>query len=372
MQGILRRRRGFGNPPHRLHTRPVEPVKQGGELHRGQAHYPVHHRRPAEGTLLQLLPDQDQTAVVPDQDLHPVRPLGAEDAHRARERILAQHLGGQRRQPMRALAEVHRPGRDQDPRTGGKGDHDRDAEARTARNTVVSKPASIPAATRTTAPASRTSTAGAAAPSGATGDATGAVSMTSGTKRGEGSSVDAAARRAPPSRSAWRRQPNNCCGQSCQRRATSETVAPGRSVSATARAFSSADQRRRRPGPVNTSMRRNPAFASSFASYIRIARSSVPPGIQAPHRYRQNKGGPAPLTDNLTPVAAMAHRLKTPEGRKLYALRKHTPEPVFGIIKSALGFRQFLLRGLDNVRGEWNLVTMVYNVKRLFTLAAAA
>src|SRR2546421_12632090 len=69
---------------------------------------------------------------------------------------------------------------------------------------------------------------------------------------------------------------------------------------------------------------------------------------------------------------AMAHRLKTPEGRALYALRKHTPEPVFGIIKSALGFRQFLLRGLDNVRGEWNLVSMAYNVKRLFALAAAA
>jgi len=68
----------------------------------------------------------------------------------------------------------------------------------------------------------------------------------------------------------------------------------------------------------------------------------------------------------------MAHRLKTPEGRALYARRKHTPEPVFGIIKSALGFRQFLLRGLDNVRGEWNLVTMAYNVKRIFALAAAA
>ena len=54
----------------------------------------------------------------------------------------------------------------------------------------------------------------------------------------------------------------------------------------------------------------------------------------------------------------MAHRLKTAEGRKLYALRKHTPEPVFGIIKSVLGFRQFLLRGLENLRGEWSLVTM--------------
>jgi transposase len=72
-----------------------------------------------------------------------------------------------------------------------------------------------------------------------------------------------------------------------------------------------------------------------------------------------------------TPLAAMAHRLQTQEGKALYALRKHTPEPVFGIIKAALGFRQFLLRGLDKVRGEWNLVTMAYNLKRLFALADA-
>jgi len=71
-----------------------------------------------------------------------------------------------------------------------------------------------------------------------------------------------------------------------------------------------------------------------------------------------------------TPVEAMAHKLKTPAGRALYALRKQTPEPVFGIIKSALGFRQFSLRGLDNVRGEWSLVTMAWNVKRMFALNA--
>ena len=70
-----------------------------------------------------------------------------------------------------------------------------------------------------------------------------------------------------------------------------------------------------------------------------------------------------------TPVEAMAHKLKTPAGRALYALRKQTPEPVFGIIKSALGFRQFSLRGLENVRGEWSLVTMAWNLKRMFTLA---
>ena len=96
-------------------------------------------------------------------------------------------------------------------------------------------------------------------------------------------------------------------------------------------------------------------------------------GRQPHHPPLAERFAPAPpVPDNPTPVEAMAHRLKTPEGRALYALRKHTPEPVFGIIKSVLGFRQFLLRGLNKVRGEWNLVTMAYNVKRLFALAGAA
>jgi transposase len=78
-----------------------------------------------------------------------------------------------------------------------------------------------------------------------------------------------------------------------------------------------------------------------------------------------------PAPENPTPVETMAHRLTTPEGRKLYALCKQIPEPVFGIIKSALGFRQFLLRGLDKARGEWSLVTMAWNIKRMFTLSPA-
>ena len=67
----------------------------------------------------------------------------------------------------------------------------------------------------------------------------------------------------------------------------------------------------------------------------------------------------------------MAHRLKTPEGKKRYALRKQTPEPVSGIIESVLEFRQFLLRGLDQVRGEWSLVTMAWNMKPMFVLGGA-
>ena len=77
------------------------------------------------------------------------------------------------------------------------------------------------------------------------------------------------------------------------------------------------------------------------------------------------------VPENPTPVEAMAHRLRTPEGKKLYALRKCIPEPVFGIVKSVLGFRQFLLRGLDKVKGEWSLVTMAWNLKRMFVLKAA-
>ena len=64
----------------------------------------------------------------------------------------------------------------------------------------------------------------------------------------------------------------------------------------------------------------------------------------------------------------MAHRLETKAGKDLYGLRKQTVEPVFGIIKEALGFRRFLMRGLDKVDLEWTLVTTSYNLKRLFNL----
>jgi transposase len=71
-----------------------------------------------------------------------------------------------------------------------------------------------------------------------------------------------------------------------------------------------------------------------------------------------------------TALEKMAHRLRTPRGKELYGLRKQTPEPVFGIIKSVMGYRQCLLRGLKNVKGEWNLVTMSWNIKRMFAMQA--
>jgi transposase len=95
-------------------------------------------------------------------------------------------------------------------------------------------------------------------------------------------------------------------------------------------------------------------------------------GREAHHPSLAERFDPAPEPPkDPTPLEAMAHRLQTPAGKKLYALRKQTPEPVFGIIKSVLGFRQFLLRGLNQVRGEWSLVTMTWNIKRMFALAAA-
>lgn len=77
---------------------------------------------------------------------------------------------------------------------------------------------------------------------------------------------------------------------------------------------------------------------------------------------------PAPLEQPASHVEQMKHALKTKAGRAAYALRKQTVEPVFGIIKSVMGFCQFLLRGLDNVRNEWTLVCLAWNLKRMAVL----
>ncbi|MDR2070395.1 MAG: transposase, partial [Treponema sp.] len=78
---------------------------------------------------------------------------------------------------------------------------------------------------------------------------------------------------------------------------------------------------------------------------------------------------PAEAPAEATVKEEMARRLKTAEGKKVYKKRKETVEPVFGIIKQAMGFRQFLLRGLEKVNGEWELVCLGYNMKRLFRLS---
>lgn len=77
---------------------------------------------------------------------------------------------------------------------------------------------------------------------------------------------------------------------------------------------------------------------------------------------------PPPPPDNADCVTRMKHRLKTKAGKEVYARRKVTSEPVFGIIKAVMGFRSFLLRGYEAAKGEWNLVCMAFNIKRLHVL----
>ena len=80
---------------------------------------------------------------------------------------------------------------------------------------------------------------------------------------------------------------------------------------------------------------------------------------------------PTPLPQDASLVEAMAHRLKTKTGRADYALRKQTVEPVFGIIKHVMKFRQFLVRGKQQVAHEWNLVALAWNLKRMNALKMA-
>lgn len=95
---------------------------------------------------------------------------------------------------------------------------------------------------------------------------------------------------------------------------------------------------------------------------IAVAREDHHPG------WRERHSEPPPLPEGATPMQVMAHKLKTQAGRAVYALRKQTVEPVFGIIKHVLGFRQFLLRGLTKVQGEWTLVCLAWNLKRMAAL----
>lgn len=86
-----------------------------------------------------------------------------------------------------------------------------------------------------------------------------------------------------------------------------------------------------------------------------------------PH-WQERFSEPEQLAEDASAVDTMKHALKTQAGKKHYALRKQTVEPVFGIIKSVMKFRQFMLRGLVNVGNEWTLVCLAWNLKRLAVL----
>ena len=82
----------------------------------------------------------------------------------------------------------------------------------------------------------------------------------------------------------------------------------------------------------------------------------------------EEKDDPEPPPENAGMKEKMEYRLQTKEGKGKYKLRKQTVEPVFGIIKHVMGFRQFSLRGKEKVSTEWSLVCLAYNFKRLYNL----
>jgi transposase len=106
--------------------------------------------------------------------------------------------------------------------------------------------------------------------------------------------------------------------------------------------------------------------AHGVTPYLAAGRDRHHPGLA------ERFAADAPTPEGDDAVTRMKHRLTTRAGQAVYGLRKSTVEPVFGIIKSALGFRQFLRRGVKAVSEEWTLISIAWNLKRLFTLSLAS
>jgi len=108
---------------------------------------------------------------------------------------------------------------------------------------------------------------------------------------------------------------------------------------------------------------------SGFATETNLAamaerkvRAYLAPGRS---KHGQNHSGGEKTFKKSPRMSAMAQTLKRAGRKSRYRLRKQTVEPVFGQIKQARGFRQFLLRGLDKVRGEWALICTAHNLLKL-------
>ena len=126
-------------------------------------------------------------------------------------------------------------------------------------------------------------------------------------------------------------------------------------------------------GAVQTVVADNGFF--SHANVVACAQAGIEPLLaikrDVHHEPLVDRFAPDPDAPQTTdPVANMAHRLSTQAGKALYRLRKQTVEPVFGIIKQVMGWRQVSMRGLHKAQGEWTLVTMAWNIKRMHVLRA--
>jgi len=135
-------------------------------------------------------------------------------------------------------------------------------------------------------------------------------------------------------------------------------------------------------GPVVSVLADNGFFSEAAVKQVEQTPAGTPTGtvVYAPLDKTSHHRSVADLEKQPEPPApapgasvseALRHRLKTTAGKALYKLRQQTVEPVFGIIKSAMGFRQFLLRGAAKASTEWTLVCLAYNLRRLHTLKLA-
>jgi transposase len=88
------------------------------------------------------------------------------------------------------------------------------------------------------------------------------------------------------------------------------------------------------------------------------------------HRQRREPCKPGPLPREASRIERMERKLETKVGAAVYATRKWIVEPVFGQIKQARGFRQFLLRGIEKVRGEWALICMTHNLLKFHKICS--
>ena len=97
--------------------------------------------------------------------------------------------------------------------------------------------------------------------------------------------------------------------------------------------------------------------------------SYIPSGRQKHNQWlKEHYGESQSENEPATVMEAAQERMKGKDGKEFYAKRKSTIEPTFGIVKNVMGFRQFLLRGLKAVSGEWTIVSIAFNLKRLCVL----
>ena len=131
--------------------------------------------------------------------------------------------------------------------------------------------------------------------------------------------------------------------------------------------------------PCQSTERRHNQYATDLLDLRPLAESGIEAlvataaaGRRRRHDFRPAKADTPAKEPKAEWLQVMAKKLASEEGRALYKLRQQTAEPVFGIIKAVLGFTVFSLRGLDKVAGEWNLVALAYNCKRLHKLKMAS